>query len=114
MTDRIVYKILTADEQEHFTRMDSFAGSPVDIADGFIHLSDATQVTGTVDRHFSGQDGLVLVAVDLGLLDPAAVRWEPSRGGQLFPHLYAVLPIGAVVATCPLARNADGSVQLPL
>ncbi|GAB6968477.1 DUF952 domain-containing protein [Komagataeibacter kakiaceti JCM 25156] len=114
MTERIVYKILTAAEHEHFARMGSFTGSPVDVADGFIHLSDAMQVTGTLDRHFSGQTGLVLVAVDLGLLDPAAVRWEPSRGGQLFPHLYAALPIGAVVASGPINRNADGSVQLPV
>ncbi|MCE2574460.1 DUF952 domain-containing protein [Komagataeibacter sp. FNDCR2] len=114
MTERIVYKILTAAEHEHFVRMGSFAGSPVDVADGFIHLSAAAQVTATLDRHFGGQDGLMLVAVDLGLLDPSAVRWEPSRGGQLFPHLYAVLPIGAVVASGPISRNADGSVHLPL
>ena len=113
MTDRIVYKILTPGEHEAFTRAGSFAGAPVDLADGFIHLSAGPQVAGTLDRHFSGQSGLVLVAVDLSLLDPAVVRWEPSRGGQLFPHLYAPLPIGAVVATAPVARTADGGVDLP-
>ncbi|NVN38568.1 glutathione S-transferase [Komagataeibacter xylinus] len=114
MTDRIVYKILTGDEHDALTRMGSFSGSPADLADGFIHLSAAGQVAGTLDRHFSGKPGLVLVAVDLSLLDPAAVRWEPSRGGQLFPHLYAPLPVGAVVATAPVARTADGGVNLPV
>ncbi|MBV0890098.1 DUF952 domain-containing protein [Komagataeibacter oboediens] len=113
MTDRIVYKIMTPDEYDSFTHTGSLAGSPVDLADGFIHLSAGPQVADTLDRHFSGRSGLVLVAVDLSLLDPAVVRWEPSRGGQLFPHLYAPLPIGAVVATGPVTRTADGGVDLP-
>ncbi|GCE89368.1 hypothetical protein MSKU15_0969 [Komagataeibacter diospyri] len=114
MTDRIVYKILTPDEYDALTRAGSFSGSSADIVDGFIHLSAAGQVAATLDKHFSMKSGLVLVAVDLSLLDPAVVRWEPSRGGQLFPHLYASLPIGAVVATAPVARTADGGVSLPV
>lgn len=114
MADRIVYKILTSAEHEIFERTGSFSGSPADLADGFIHFSTGAQVPGTLDRHFSGQSDLMLLAVDCGLLDPVAMRWEPARGGQLFPHLYAVLPWGAVVAVCPVTRDANGQVQLPV
>jgi uncharacterized protein (DUF952 family) len=85
----------------------------VDIADGYIHLSCASQVAATLDKHFSGLDALVLAAVDLsGLGD--SVRWEPSRGGQLFPHIYGLLPVGAVVSVTPLERTPDGKVKLPV
>ena len=89
-----------------------FRGSPADIADGYIHLSCGSQVTATLDKHFSGVEGLVLAAVDLARLGDT-VRWEPSRGGQLFPHIYGPLPIGAVVSVAPVEREADGTVRLP-
>ncbi|AZV37903.1 glutathione S-transferase [Komagataeibacter xylinus] len=114
MTEHIVYKILTAPEHEAFARAGLFKGSPADVADGFIHFSTGPQVQGTLEKHFAGQSGLVLLAVDLALLDPAAVRWEPSRGGQLFPHLYAALPVGAVVATTAVTHDIQGRVQLPV
>ncbi|QIP35363.1 DUF952 domain-containing protein [Komagataeibacter rhaeticus] len=79
MAGNLVYKILTMDEYGTFLRTGSFAGSPADVADGFIHLSAADQVTGTRARHFAGQDGLWVLAVDLSRLPPAAVRWEPAR-----------------------------------
>jgi uncharacterized protein (DUF952 family) len=90
-----------------------FAGAPVDLADGYIHLSTAAQLTDTVDLHFAGQQNLVVVAVDLAALGDS-LRWEPSRGGQLFPHLYAPLPLGVVLGSCALRREADGSVRLPV
>ncbi len=106
-----VYKILTAADWAAL-ESDAFLGAPVDLADGFIHLSTAAQLTETVDRHFHGQVGLIVAAIDLSALGPA-VRWEPSRGGQLFPHLYASLSPRAVIAWCPLGRQADGTVRLP-
>lgn len=112
MPDRIAYKILTDDEFGTMRREGSFRGSPVDLADGFVHLSSAAQVTETADRHFRGRTGLVVAVVDLSRLGDA-VRWEASRGGQLFPHLYGALPLGAVIAAGPLERKADGTLLLP-
>ncbi len=112
MPDRIVYKVMSAAEQQQMQRDGVFHGSPVDIADGYIHLSCASQLAATLDRHFSGIEGLMLAAVDLSLLGDT-VRWEPSRGGQLFPHIYGPLPVEAVVSVAALERKADGTVKLP-
>ena len=112
MSDRIVYKIMSAAELEQMRRDGEFRGSPADIADGYIHLSCASQLAATLDKHFSGVDGLMLVAVDLSLLADT-VRWEPARGGQLFPHIHGRLPVGAVVSAATLERTADGMVRLP-
>ncbi|WP_033073085.1 DUF952 domain-containing protein [Sphingopyxis sp. MWB1] len=102
MTTRTAFKILTADQWAAFERDGHFRGAPVDIADGYIHLSTADQLPGTLAKHFAGQQNLVIAEVDLtGFGD--TLRWEPSRGGALFPHLYADLPMSAVIAT----RQAD-------
>jgi uncharacterized protein (DUF952 family) len=111
MTDKIAYKVLTADEWTALTA-GSFEGTPIDKADGFIHLSTASQLTETVDRHFSGQKDLVIAAVDLVSLGDG-VRWEPSRNGQLFPHVYGHLMPRSVIAWCPLERQPDCKVRLP-
>jgi uncharacterized protein (DUF952 family) len=111
MKEKIAYKVLTADEWAALNA-DAFQGAPIDMADGFIHLSMASQLTETVDRHFSGQKGLVIAAIDLATLGDA-VRWEPSRQGELFPHVYASLMRKAVIAWCPLERHPDGTVRLP-
>jgi uncharacterized protein (DUF952 family) len=84
-----------------------FTGAPVDHADGFIHFSTADQVAETAARHFAGQGDLVLVAVDAAALG-AALRYEPSRGGALFPHLYGTLPLAAVRWVKPLPLTAQG------
>jgi uncharacterized protein (DUF952 family) len=89
-----------------------FHGSPADIADGYIHLSCASQLAGTLDRHYNAVAGLMLAAVDLAQLGDT-VRWEPSRGGQLFPHIYGPLPFAAVVSVAALERTDDGAVRLP-
>src|SRR5205085_11690410 len=89
-----------------------FAGAPVDHADGFIHFSTAAQVAETAARHFAGKEDLLLLAVDAAVLGPA-LRYEPSRGGQLFPHLYGTLPLSAVLDSAPVAVLADGNVTLP-
>jgi uncharacterized protein (DUF952 family) len=112
MLDRIVYKIMSDAELEQMRRDGVFRGSPTDIADGFIHLSCGSQLAATLDKHFVGVDGLILAAVDLSRLVDT-VRWEPARGGQLFPHIHGPLPIGAVVSIAPLERTADGAVLLP-
>ncbi len=107
------YKVLTADQMAVLEKDGVFTGAPVDIQDGYIHLSTAEQLTETVDRHFAGQDGLWVAAVDLVALGDA-VKWEESRGGAGFPHLYAPLPLSAVVSYSELVRDADGTVRLPV
>ena len=107
------YKVLTADEMAALEHDGSFAGSAVDLADGYVHLSTAAQLTETVDRHFAGQNDLHVAAVDLGAFG-ASLKWEQSRGGQIFPHLYGPLRLDTVVAYSPLERDTDGSVRLPV
>lgn len=107
------YKILTGPQMDALEADGSFAGAPVDLTDGYIHLSTADQLTGTVDRHFAGLDDLHIVAVDLSVVGDA-IRWEEARGGEPFPHLYAALPLSAVIAYGPLERDHDGRVRLPV
>jgi uncharacterized protein (DUF952 family) len=89
-----------------------FDGSAVDIHDGFIHFSTATQLAETAQKHFARQSDLLLIAVDADAL-ATALKWEPSRGGDLFPHLYAALPLSAVRWVRPLPDERDGRRELP-
>jgi uncharacterized protein (DUF952 family) len=89
-----------------------FRGSPIDRKDGFIHFSTAAQLSETAAKHFAGQSGLVLVAVRDDALG-GELKWEPSRGGDLFPHLYASLPLSAVRWVRPLPDETDGRRPLP-
>lgn len=106
------YKVLTTHQMAALLADGIFAGAPIDLADGYIHLSTAAQLAETVSKHFAGQTGLHVAAVDLRELDDA-VRWETSRGGQLFPHIYGALPISVVSAHGPLDFRGDGSIILP-
>jgi uncharacterized protein (DUF952 family) len=90
------FKILTAGQWARFRADGVFHGAPVDLADGYIHLSAADQLQGTLDKHFAGQTGLVIVEVDLAAL-AGTINWEVSRGGALFPHIYGPLPMTAVI-----------------
>jgi uncharacterized protein (DUF952 family) len=90
-----------------------FAGAGADLRDGYIHFSTADQVVETAARHFSRHDDLVIVAVDADALG-AALVWEPSRGGALFPHLYGTLPLTAVRWVKLLPRGTDGRHCFPL
>ena len=90
------YKILTADQWAQFQAAGMFHGAPVDLADGYIHLSAADQLQGTLDKHFAGQAGLVIAEVNLTILGDM-VKWEVSRGDALFPHIYGALPMTAVL-----------------
>ncbi|MHA6346125.1 DUF952 domain-containing protein [Roseivivax sp. CAU 1761] len=85
-----IYKIFRAAEYDAFRAAGESAGAPVDLADGYIHFSTAEQARETAAKHFAGADGLWLLACEAEALGPA-LRWEPSRGGALFPHLYRVL-----------------------
>jgi uncharacterized protein (DUF952 family) len=84
---KLIYKIATGDEWRAALASGRYDGAPVDLADGFIHFSTAAQALETAAKHFAGRDGLVLVALDADALGDKLL-WEPSRGGQLFPHLY--------------------------
>lgn len=109
---RVVFKICPAGLWSEAEGAGVFLGAPVDHQDGFIHFSTAAQVGETAARHFAGQDGLKLVAVATAPLG-AALRWEPSRGGDLFPHLYAPLPLSAVLWVKDLPRDATGAHLFP-
>ena len=109
---QVIYKICRPQEWHEAERDGVFRGLPVDVRDGFIHFSTAEQVAETAARHFAGADGLVLIAVDAAKLG-GALKWEPSRGGALFPHLYGTLPLDAVTWTAPLPLGRDGRHVFP-
>jgi len=106
----LIYKLVPARDWHEAEAAGLFTGSPVDRRDGFIHFSTAEQVRETAARHFAGIGGLVIVAVGT---EGLVLRWEPSRGGALFPHLYGNLPMGAVSWTRPLELGADGRHVFP-
>ena len=110
--DEIVYKIVPLPLWQAAEATGQFDGAPVDEADGFIHFSNGTQVRETAARHFTGQRNLVLVAVDAKRLGPA-LRWETSRGGALFPHLYGPLPLATLLWVEDLPLGPDGHHQFP-
>ena len=107
-----IYKICDASQWTQAERDGEFRGAAVDLADGYIHFSTASQVAGTVAKHFAGMPSLVLVAVEAEELG-AALKWEPSRGGALFPHLYGVLRMAAVRWVKPLRLDNDGTHVFP-
>lgn len=96
-----IYKIFRASEWEEFRAAGRTLGAPIDRHDGYIHLSTAAQVEETAARHFEGEEGLMLLAVDEAGLVPE-LKWEPSRGGALFPHLYRELRSEDVLWSAPL------------
>jgi len=108
----LIYKIVSEHEWIAAEAEGRFIGSAVDIDDGFIHFSTAGQAPETASRHFAGRKGLLLVAVEAAALG-AALKWEPSRGGALFPHLYDVLPLAAVARVDPLPLDEDGAHVFP-
>ena len=108
----VIYKIVAGAVWHEAAAAGRFAGAGVDLADGYIHFSTAAQVRDTAARHFAGVPGLLLVAVDTQAL-AAALRWEPSRGGDLFPHLYEDLPMSAVRWAVPLPVGLDGRHAFP-
>lgn len=108
----LIYKILTAPQWAELERNGETAGAPVDLADGFVHFSSAAQLAGTAAKHFAGQAGLMLLAVRTGTLGDA-LKWEPARGGDLFPHLYGALRRADVAWVRPLPRGTNGVHRFP-
>ena len=100
----MIYKLFRAEEWAAAKSEPAFAGSTLDRKDGFIHFSTAAQAAETAARHFAGEEGLVLAEIDSERLG-MPLKWEPSRGGALFPHLYGPLPMSAVVRTWLLAAG---------
>lgn len=107
-----IYKICPRALWRRAEETGHFSGAPVDVTDGFIHFSTATQVRETARKHFSGQTDLLLIAADAERLGEA-LRYEVSRGGALFPHLYGPLPLAAVLSVRPLPPGADGAHEFP-
>ncbi len=103
----LIFKIMAAEEWRQAQASGAFTGSEVDRADGYIHFSTGAQAAETAAKWFAGRSDLVLAAIDADSLG-AALRWEPSRGGALFPHLYGLLPLSAVRWTRALPLGADG------
>jgi uncharacterized protein (DUF952 family) len=107
-----IYHICRAEEWRAAQEVGQYTGSSQDAADGFIHFSTAAQVEESAARHRAGQSGLLLLVVDAKCLGEA-LRWEPSRRGQVFPHLYAPLPLAAVTAIHDLPLAATGRHLFP-
>ena len=107
-----IYKICEQASWREAERAGLYCGSQLDVHDGFIHFSTAAQVAATAAKHFAKQTDLMLVAVDGAVLG-AALKWEKSRGGDLFPHLYAALPVAAVRWAKRLPNEVGGRRMLP-
>jgi uncharacterized protein (DUF952 family) len=104
----VVFKIVATEEWAAAEAAGVFTGAAVDGADGFIHFSTAEQAPETAAKWFAGRDDLTLAAIDAEAVGQD-LRWEPSRGGALFPHLYSALPMSAVVWSRPLPLGPDGA-----
>jgi uncharacterized protein (DUF952 family) len=107
-----IYKICEPAAWRAAAATGTYQGSAVDARDGFIHFSTAEQLAETAAKHFARQTDLMLIAVDADALG-AALKWEPSRGGELFPHLYGALPVDAVRWTKLLPDEVEGRRALP-
>lgn len=105
MTADLAYKIIDGAEWREAVAEGAYAGSAVDLADGYIHLSTADQLDETARKHYAGRENLMLLTVDLTALEDTIV-WEPSRGGDLFPHIYGPLPVKAVTEAAPFTVPA--------
>ena len=111
MQARVIYHICRETEWAAAQLKGRYSGSSQDDA-GFIHFSTAEQLEESAAKHRAGQEGLVLIAVETRQLG-SALKWEPARGGQLFPHLYGKLPLGAVIAVAPLPLRPEGRHEFP-
>lgn len=107
-----IYHMCRKDEWEAAQASGSYFGSSQDVADGFIHLSNGDQIVGSAAKHRAGQKDLVLLEIQPDVLGDA-LKWEPSRGGALFPHLYGPLPFDAVERVHDLPLGPDGIHQFP-
>ena len=109
----LIFKVVSAQEWSVATEQGEFLGAAIDLTDGYIHFSTADQLRETVEKHFAGQSDLLLVSVDADSLGDE-LKWEPSRGGALFPHLYAPLSIESVVKSTEMPLGKDGHHIIPI
>ena len=107
---RFIYKVCDSGLWEDAKQAGKFIGAEIDLQDGYIHFSTASQLLETLARHFAGCDGLVLLKIDLNQID---IVWEAARDGDLFPHLYDHLPLSSVVADYELKRSPCGDHIIP-
>lgn len=103
----LIYKLVPDDLWAQAREQGVFLGAPVDLQDGFIHFSTADQVRQTAEKYFAEVDALIIFAVEAEPLGPA-LKWEPARGGALFPHLYGALPLDRIVFAAPVPRGVEG------
>lgn len=108
----LILKIVTDEDWGRAVQAGAYRGAPVDLKDGFIHFSTAAQVAETAAKHFAGQAGLLLAAFESDDMGDA-LKWEASRGGDLFPHLYSHLDPGGALWTAPLPLDPNGAHQFP-
>ncbi|MGE0736208.1 MAG: DUF952 domain-containing protein [Alphaproteobacteria bacterium] len=113
MSSALIYHMCRREEWARAQAQGEYRGSTQDLADGFIHFSTAAQMRESAAKHRAGQTGLVLLAVDPGKVG-TGLKWEKSRGGALFPHVYGALPLGAVAAVSDLPLGADGAHVFPV
>ncbi len=116
MNETTIYKILPETLWEQAQVIGEFHGASIDLEDGYIHFSTADQVRETASKHFAGQVDLLLIAVSTASLEklrPGALKYEPSRGGALFPHLYTAMPLEAAVWVKPMPWMEIGEHQFP-
>lgn len=111
MTDAVAFKIVDAEAWREAQDAGEYAGSAVDHADGYIHMSTEAQLAETARKHYAGQSSLRLLTVDLAAIG-GVLKWEPSCGGALFPHLYGALPVSAVTRVQAMAVSDEGEVTL--
>ena len=107
---RFIFKVCESGLWEDAKQAGKFIGAEIDLKDGYIHFSTARQLLDTLARHFAGRDGLVLLKIEISQLD---IVWETAGNGDLFPHLYAHLPLNSVVAEYKLEVSADGDHIVP-
>ena len=108
----LVYKVLRRGEWTAAQHTGVFSGSPADARDGFIHLSAAHQVRGVCDRHFAGENDLMLLTIDAARLEPT-LKWETSHKGEAYPHLYGTLPLALIASVAEIQRGDDGRLRFP-
>ncbi|WP_442506978.1 DUF952 domain-containing protein [Novipirellula sp. SH528] len=109
---RPIFKILSTEQWTLAQSIGEIQGAAIDLQDGFIHLSARDQVEATAEKHFAGQEDLVLIQVDEVKLGDT-LRWEVSRGGALFPHVYGTIPLTSIIQAWPLRIGADGQHHFP-